>query len=399
VAARLFSGLADGLAARAWRPTGVPAMFKLLESLARDPAVSLTTVFAAKDGDERFSRAAAFRLAPIGRVHVLPYRRRAWLAALGLDGKWREASHALRCLALCLRYRPDVAYFTNANYVAAALFARLGLCRTVLRLLGLTAEHRRIATGAGGLERWLYRSPFDHVICTLEGSGGAHYLPRLLAPRVPRTILLNGVDLEPPDPAACARVESLLPRDGRRCVLFVGRLEPSKGCREFVEAALALARARPGAARAVLVGDGSLRPELESCAAGAGDSIHFAGAVPHPEVGAWLKRADIYVSLNRLGNLSNANLEAFAAGTCVVILGPDRERHIDEETEELVPPEAAVRLERHDVAASLTAALTDLVDHPERVRRHAEASTLFAARLTEGWDRRIAREIALIRGA
>lgn len=401
VVARLFSGLAEGLAEQAWWPRGIPAIYKLLEGLADDPTIRLVTVFAAKDDyGGRFARATSFHAERLGGpVHILPYRRRPWLAALGLDNKLREFSHLLRCLKLYLRYRPDVAYFTNANFVPASVFARAGLCRTVFRFLGVTPAQHKLALARRGLARWLYRAPFDQVVCTLEGSGGSYYLPKLLRPEVPCAIVLNGVDPSKPGAGAKRRVRELAPEDGRKLVLFVGKLEWFKGCGEFVEAVLRVLASHPGSLRAVLLGEGSLRGELEASARrqSAPGEVLFAGNVPHDEVPAWLARAEIYVSINRWGSLSNANLEALAAGTCMIILDKDPETHIDEETEAILPAEAAIRIPRTDTGIHLAAAIETLIDDPKRLSEHGRAARRFARDKLESWDARIAREITLIR--
>jgi hypothetical protein len=50
-------------------------------------------------------------------------------------------------------------------------------------------------------------------------------------------------------------------------------------------------------------------------------------------------RTRIYVSLNKLGNLSNANLESFMAGLCVVIPEADPTEGVDVATDALFPGE------------------------------------------------------------
>ena len=144
VVARLFSGIADSLTAGSWQPKGVPAIYRLLEGLAARPDIELLTVFACKDPlDSRLAVGRRMTLEPIGDVVVLPWSPRALLALLGLDGKLREIDHLLRCLWLYARFRPDITYFTNANFLIAGLFARFGLGRVVLRFLGIHPEFRR----------------------------------------------------------------------------------------------------------------------------------------------------------------------------------------------------------------------------------------------------------------
>ena len=399
VVARLFSGLADGLAQEAWRPHGVPAIYRLLESLAARKDVELLTVFANKDDNGgRFARGREFETPSLGRVVILPWVPRNWLAALGLDGKLREAGHLLRCLWLWLRFRPHLVYATNANFPVAAIFARLRLSRVVLRLLGLNPDQYRVAESRGGFQRWLYHAPFDHVVCSLDGSGVDYYLPRLIAPQVPCSVLLNGVDPQRPDIEATARIEKSHGEDGPPVVLFIGRLEWNKGCREFVEGVLGLLARRPGSLRAVLVGDGGLRVELAGriAAARAEDQVLLAGNVPHGEVAAWLARADVYVSLNHLGNLSNANLEAMAAGKCMIILDADPKTHTDMETARLIPGDAAMRIGREEMAGNLARALDSLLDEAGKIESYAAAAARLGKELLQPWDRRIETEIDLI---
>ncbi|MDP6172744.1 MAG: glycosyltransferase family 4 protein [Rhodospirillales bacterium] len=399
VVARLFSGLADGLAEGVWRPHGVPAIYRFLEALAAREDVEFLTVFANKDkNDGRFARGNEFETPPLGRVVILPWAPRNWLAALGLDGKLREAAHLLRCLWLWLRFRPHLVYATNANFPVAALFARLGLSRVVLRLLGLHPDQYKVAESGWGLQRWLYHAPFDHVVCSLDGSGVDYYLPRLIAPQVPRSVLLNGVDPQLPDGEAVARIAQSHGGDGSPVVLFIGRLEWNKGCREFVEGVLEFLARRPGSLRAVLVGDGSLQGELASriAVARAEDQVMLAGSVPHGEVAAWLARADVYVSLNHLGNLSNANLEAMAAGKCMIILDADPMTHTDMETTRLIPEDAALRMGREDMAGNLARALESLLDEPGKIESYAAAAGHLGRELLQPWDRRIEKEVNLI---
>ena len=400
VVARLFTGLADGLAEGVWQPRGAPAAYRLLEALAADKGTELLTVFASKDEhDRRFSRGRTYDMPPLGRVVILPWAPRRWLARLRLDGKLREASHLLRCLWLWLRFRPHVTYFTNASFPVAAVFARLRLSRVILRLLGLHPHQCQVAEAGRGLQHWFYQSPFDHVICSLDGSGSDYYLPRLIAPEVPRSVLLNGVDPQLPDQQAVARIAAEYGKTGRPVVLFVGRLEWNKGCREFVEGVLEVISRRPGSLRAVLVGDGSLRHELASriTEAGAGDAVRLVGSVPHGEVAAWLGRADIYASLNHLGNLSNANLEAIAAGKCMIILDGDARTHTDMETTRLIPDDAALRIGRDSMEENLARALESLLDAPARITSYATAARRLADELLQPLDARIAHELEMIR--
>ena len=400
VVVRLFSGLAESLTDGVWRPKGVPAVYRLLEGLAAEPDIELMTVFTCKDAyDGQFARGRRLTLDPIGEVVILPWAPRPYLARFGLDGKLREIGHLLRCVWLHMQFRPDTIYFTNANFVTAGVFARFGLGRVVLRFLGLHPEQKRLAQASGGLQRWIYRSPFDRVICSMDGSGGGSYLPKLIAPRAVLSVLLNGVDVRDVDAADLAVIRKEYNLGDRPVVAFIGRLERNKGCREFIGAVIEVLRQRPDAIDAVVVGDGALRKELSGRVVDSGlqNRIRMVGQVSHDQVPAWLEMASIYVSINHYGSLSNANLEAVAAGKCVVVLEKDPETHTDEETEEVLPPGSILRIGRENVEAGLVEALIDLLDTPDRLADYAKRAREMAKQNFTTWEQRVDREIELIR--
>jgi len=399
VVSRLFSGLADGLAEGRWLPRGVPAISRLLEGLAERDDIEILTVFTCKDAyGERFVSTCSREVEPIGQVVILPWAPRPNLARFGLDGKLREISHLMRCLWLYFRFRPDVTYFTNANFVAAGVFARLRLGRVVLRFLGLHPEQKRLAEARGGLQRWLYRSAFSQVICSLDGSGGAAYLPKLIHHATPMKVLLNGVDDRPGDPNIMTEIKRKHGLGDRPIVSFVGRLEANKGCREFLEAVCEVSRNEGISFDTVIVGDGSLYRELEQRIVDARleNRIHLIGSVPHATIGSWLELTSIYVSLNYFGNLSNANLEAVAAGKCVIVLDKDATTHTDLETEDVLPLDCVIRIDRDDIVNVLAATLKRLILEPDEVAAYSKRARLLSEETFSSWENRVDREIDLI---
>jgi glycosyltransferase involved in cell wall biosynthesis len=121
--------------------------------------------------------------------------------------------------------------------------------------------------------------------------------------------LANGVETRPAGP----RDRRLL-RDPA-CILYVGRLHPQKGLDTLLHA---FARLRqPATLR--LVGDGPVRDDLASLAArlGVAKAVEFAGR--REDVSAELDGADVFVLPSRVEGLSNALLEAMAAGLPVVV--------------------------------------------------------------------------------
>lgn len=127
------------------------------------------------------------------------------------------------------------------------------------------------------------------------------------------TRIPNGIEPGP----AIERPITDLPRSGR--IVFVGRLHPQKGVDSLLRATALLRARRPGSdVRLDVVGDGPLRDELTvlSRELGIAEVVRFLG--DRDDVSAILDRADVFALPSRAEGISNALLEAMAAGMPVV---------------------------------------------------------------------------------
>lgn len=98
---------------------------------------------------------------------------------------------------------------------------------------------------------------------------------------------------------------------------YVGRLSEEKGIRKLVEG---FAQLSDPTVELTIIGDGPLRGELEALvdANGLGERVHWAGWVPHEEIGEWLNRLLLLVIPSYTEGLPNVMLEAMACGTPVL---------------------------------------------------------------------------------
>jgi glycosyltransferase involved in cell wall biosynthesis len=156
------------------------------------------------------------------------------------------------------------------------------------------------------LYRWLERAAFPRAAGVIVTS---HQMETLLAshPGKPRLAYFpNGVDTDSFAPAAEPRLEP-----GPRTVLYVGRLEQEKNLARLIDA-LALVKESP--LRLVLVGDGSLRGDLERRALAAGVTADFVGVVPHGQLPGHFRSADCFVLPSLTEGNPKALIEAMACG-------------------------------------------------------------------------------------
>jgi glycosyltransferase involved in cell wall biosynthesis len=138
---------------------------------------------------------------------------------------------------------------------------------------------------------------------------------KLAASGVPRSrvrVVPLGIELDTDLPHA--QPESM---DGRRSIVYAGRLVREKGVRDLVAAFGALTAADIGL---IIVGDGPDRATLETAARelASGHRIRFVGVVPNTRVGAYLRHADLVVVPSWYEERGRVLLEAMAFGTPVV---------------------------------------------------------------------------------
>ena len=109
-----------------------------------------------------------------------------------------------------------------------------------------------------------------------------------------------------------------------------------------------------------------------------------------------LKYTDIYVSLNRAGNLSNANLEAIAAGCCIIIPESQKINSIDVFTDQLLPEDSVYRIKNSDDIEGLVSLTNKLLSNEKKILEKKKGLNKVKNSL-KTWDQRINYEIKLLK--
>ncbi|HUB10278.1 MAG TPA: glycosyltransferase [Myxococcales bacterium] len=223
----------------------------------------------------------------------------------------------VRLAGFCRRERIDVLhaqdFYTNLVAVPAArlagvpcLVSRLDLCHWYggLKRQAVAAVSRaanRVWVNAEAVRRLVVRED------------GVH----------PQNVELirNGIDLARFDDAARRPSPDALELTGGGlgpCIIHVANMNHEvKGQEDLLVAVARVARERPGL-RLLLVGDGPLRPRWERRAAELGLAVQTRFAGRRTDVPSLLARATVAVSASHAEGLSNAVIEAMAAGLPVV---------------------------------------------------------------------------------
>lgn len=105
--------------------------------------------------------------------------------------------------------------------------------------------------------------------------------------------------------------------DNEKIVAYVGRVEKQKGAIEYLNIMkkLSLLNKR---VTGLVVGNGSLRPYLQTCASGLGIKLHFTGSVDPYLVRNYLNVADVVVFPFQFEGIGIASLEAMACAKAIV---------------------------------------------------------------------------------
>jgi glycosyltransferase involved in cell wall biosynthesis len=253
----------------------------------------------------------------------------------------------------------------KTDLLALLLGRRLGVVpmATAHGWTGISARERYVYYPAG--KRLLAR--FPRVIAV--SSDIRNELVRHGARGDRITVILNGID-----PGAFARVEGrgaairaslgLSPED--IVIGAVGRLERQKRFDLLLEAFATLARIRPGL-RLVIVGDGSLRGELEARRAALG-LTHACTVLGHRLDVADLHHAfDLFVQSSEYEGTPNAVLEAMAMSTPIVATDVGG-------TAELAADGVHARLVPARNVSALQSAMQSVLDDPTGGRARAAAA-------------------------
>lgn len=251
----------------------------------------------------------AARLADLPGVHPPVAQERTSLVRPG------------RLAAFIRTLAPDVMHSHGGVWFKAIRAARLAGVAGVVH-----TDHGR-ARPDPLLTRLLHRAAAartDEVVAVSEALA-AQLRARVIGPRVPVRVIVNGVAPPAAAPAAAgavgARVRASLELPPHVPVLgSVGRLEYIKGYDVMVEAFALLARQEVGReAHLLLIGDGRDRAALARLARerGVAERVHFLGY--RPDVAELTTAFTLFTLASRSEGTSVSLLEAMAAGCCPVV--------------------------------------------------------------------------------
>jgi glycosyltransferase involved in cell wall biosynthesis len=341
--------------------TEIPAPFRIpgFEALAATTDVELhVAVLADRDPRRRYEvDAEGFDF----HYRVLEGRQ------LTARGRWLVLTRGLG--RLLRELRPDLIVVGGWNQPAFWHALLVGRRRGIPTVLWVESTARDARIGAAGrLRRAAIGLASAFVV---PGRASADYLAGLGVPRAAIAVAPNAVE------AHVSTVDSVRPPSEECVFLYVGRLEREKGPDVLVRAFHDV----PG--RLIVVGDGSLREELERLAPAG--RTEFAGYARREELARWYARADAFVLPSRSDTWGMVLNEAAAAGLPLVASDVAGAGY------DLIEPGVnGYRVPADDPSALADAMRRVAADPDWRRAAHARSRELAALHTPEAWATAIA---------
>lgn len=158
------------------------------------------------------------------------------------------------------------------------------------------------------------------------------------------TVIPNGIEVEKFSAAKPLFRKDLGLEPGQPCALMVGKFYEQKGHDYLIEAWERVSKQVPDA-RLFLAGDGPTKDKIMTMVSERGlqKSVTFLGV--RSDVPQLLKTADVFVFPTLFEGMSNALLEAMAAGCCILTTNiPENQEVAEEGQVRFVPPANSERL-------------------------------------------------------
>lgn len=391
---RFFSGLRE-LERGKWLPYGPPTICALIEELEKR-GVPTDVVLLSRERGLFNARKGPVHIRPECFFHVrftvYPYLELTGLPRV--DNLISALAQSSYCLLRLLKARPKLVYCVRATQLIGAFCANLGV-PVVLRMMGESGYYPFFTKRINAVKHPFFygslRARFACIIASLDGSRIRPLLEGFSHPRVKKHYLLNGVE------RGTVATRKTVPGDLN--ILFVGRFEDQKGTPELISAVSLLAAAR-GSFRLTIVGYGGKEDEIRAHLSRRGleDRVTLTGKVAHTRIMELYRSHEVFISLNRYGNLNNTVLEAMSCGCCTIMLGKGADG-VDEDTARLIPKDACVTVPREDTEKKLAEALKRLIDDRDLVREYGEKAAAWSLANVPTWRERMDREIDLLRKA
>ena len=403
---RIFSGLSNSIKEKRWMPTGVPTIYKMIEKI---DSLSFSSEFIFTDWISNENK-TSLNLRINKKIKLNGLKSEILLVSGLFFGNFFVESRIMKILIeikrqfsilfSVIRFNPDIIYVDRANLISGAICSRFLRKKVVLRIMGIYPSMWEILDSTNFFNiflKWCLKSSFSLVICTEDGSGGRQWMNRALNENVKRINLLNGVDIL--NSQSKNRVSLKKINKNKINVLFKGRFEKIKGCYEFINGISYLDQKTKRKINIIMIGTGSEEKKILKLVEKKklkNIFFHFKN-VPHKKIYLYHNVANIYVSLNQAGNLSNSNLECFKAGICSIIPVERKKFFRDINIKKYFDENDLIRIPWKNQEKELSVILKFLINNKSKIKFYSKNIHEKSKKVLISWNKRIGKELKLLK--
>lgn len=365
----------------------MPAVYKLLEKINESEKAIVLLICGNPDDRFKKFKSVSFKELPNVTFYISPYRT---LNIPGFRGLISNCYHLLVFLKFALKKFTFI-YCDREHVIYGGLLSLLKK-KVILRLHGVANLNTKPLFKWGVIPRfrlWFFRAPFKKIICSIDGSPGMAFINKRCSIKSSYHLLYNGVDL----PSTSEKSPIInFDLNSKPVITSIGRLDKSKGNDLLLKS---LAEVKNERWQCVIVGAGEEEQELKELCQKLDiiDRVIFTGSLSRNEVFTLLEKSDIFVSLNKYGNQSNAVLEAMKAGKCILTYEPCLEAGRDLqfiENHELTDSMVLCKRE------NLTETLSLIIQNQNLISEKSKKMKNYAEKNILSWNERITKELNLI---
>ena len=377
-----YSGIQNSILNNEWKPSGMPAIYKLFEKLKQDKVCFDNIYYSDKHPNMKI------RNDYLSNKNYIFLSRKSKIIPNFLN----EILKLLKIISRINSY--DVFYTDRANVMLGALLTLLGK-KVILRLHGVNSyfdEYQSILRSCYNIFNILsYKASFDSIICSEDGTPGAYFLRKYCNNNSKKYLMLNGVDK--------IKIRrninkiNLNINENQVVVTFIGRLDNGKGIWEFIRSFENLSK--NDMVIGLIIGDGIMMEPVTRYAKKKNiKNILFIGEVNHKDILSYLDLTDIFVSINKLGNLCNTTLEAIESEKCIITLNKSSKNFRDYSTHNFLK-NSVIYLDRNNIVQDLSKILLSLSKNKKLIEIMEQRVKKIKLEL-HSWDSRIEKEIKII---
>ena len=375
----------------------MPAVYKLIEIL-NEKGINADVIFISRDEKDDIRKYHKLKFNQLNNINffIFPFYK-----ALIPGLTYLKIRHIINAFKLIYRNKYNLIYCDRVNVEYGGLFSRLGY-KVLLRLHGVAYLYENLKPfkkfGIPSMEYFLgYGAPFKAVLCTKDGSPGYHFINKFMRNTLKTKFMLSGTNIDRNSRKIFDIKEKYNLDPNIKVIMTTGRLSFDKAPDLFIKSIIQLNRLNENYF-VILIGDGPMRQDLENSVKKAGleNKIIFFGRLDHSLILPLLQQADIFVSLNMCGNLSNAVLEAIHSGKCIITLDHSAETKRDEHVKIKELREALILIDRNMIIEKLPSKINQLINNTNLINQKAKAVKTLGEKYLISWKTRINNEIDFI---